>query len=111
MAGNNLVFWLVITVILLTCMPPASAYTLGVFGNANEDDTIDLKDVEYTASVVLGLDDQTQFADAKYDGEIDILDVTQIELIMLGKEEELTVFDADDRIVTMRRDASGTGSG
>ena len=107
MAGNNLVFWLVITVILLTCMPPASAYTLGVFGNANEDDTIDQKDVEYTASVVLGLDDQTQLADAKYDGEIDILDVTQIELIMFGKEEELTVFDADDRIVTVPQPIDG----
>ncbi|HJH28503.1 MAG TPA: ABC transporter substrate-binding protein [Methanosarcinaceae archaeon] len=103
MTGNNFLFGLVITVILLTCMPVASAstYTLGVFGNANEDDTIDLKDVEYTTSVVLGLDDQTQLADAKYNGEINILDVTQTELIMLGKEKELTVFDADDKIVTV----------
>ncbi len=57
MTGNNLVFCVVITAILLTCMPVASAseeYTLGVFGNANEDDTIDLNDVEYTASVLLG---------------------------------------------------------
>ena len=103
MAGNNSVFWLVITVILLTCMPPASAYTLDVFGNANEDDTIDLNDVEYTASVVLGLDDQTQLADAMYDGEIDILDVTQIELIMLGQEKELTILDSADRIVTVKK--------
>ena len=103
MTGNSLVFGLVITTVLLTCMPAASAYTLGIFGNANEDDTIDQKDVEYTASVVLGLDDQTRLADAKYDGEIDILDVTHTELIILGMEKELTLVDADDRIVNVNK--------
>ncbi|MCD4844788.1 MAG: ABC transporter substrate-binding protein [Methanosarcinales archaeon] len=101
MTGNNLLFGVVITAILLICVPSASAYTLGVFGNANEDDTIDLKDVEYTESIILGLDDQTQLADAKYDGEINIFDVMQIEQIMLGQEKELTVMDIDDRIVTV----------
>lgn len=105
MTYNKFLFGLVITAIVLSCVPAsaASAYTLGIFGNANEDDTIDQKDVEYTASVVLGLDDKTQFADAKYDGEIDILDVTQIELIMLGQEKELTLIDQADRIVTVSR--------
>lgn len=105
MTCNKFLFGLVITAIVLSCVPAsaASAYTLGVFGNSNEDDTIDQKDVEYTASVVLGLDDQTQLADAKYDGEIDILDVTQIELIMLGQEKELTLIDQADRIVTVSR--------
>ncbi|MGP8330205.1 MAG: ABC transporter substrate-binding protein [Methanosarcinaceae archaeon] len=105
MTGNSLVLWLVITAILLTCMPIASSsvYTLGVFGNANEDDTIDLNDVEYTRSIVLGLNDQTQLADAKYDGEIDILDVTQTELIVLGMEKKLTLVDADDRIITVNK--------
>ena len=105
MTGNKFLFGLIITAILLTCVPASASgeHTLGIFGNANEDDTIDLKDVEYTASVVLGLDDQTQLADAKYDGEVDILDVTQIELIMLGQEKELTVIDQADRIVTVSR--------
>lgn len=105
MTCNKFLFGLVITAIVLSCVPAsaASAYTLGIFGNANEDDTIDQKDVEYTASVVLGLDDKTQFADAKYDGEIDILDVTQIELIMLRQEKELTLIDQADRIVTVSR--------
>ncbi|NOR47422.1 MAG: ABC transporter substrate-binding protein [Methanosarcinaceae archaeon] len=105
MTYNKFLFGLVITAIVLSCVPAsaASAYTLGIFGNANEDDTIDQKDVEYTASVVLGLDDKTQFADAKYDGEIDILDVTQIELIMLRQEKELTLIDQADRIVTVSR--------
>ncbi|HJH32666.1 MAG TPA: iron ABC transporter substrate-binding protein [Methanosarcinaceae archaeon] len=103
MTGNRFLLGLVITVILLVSVPSASAYTLGVFGNANEDETVDLKDVEYAASVVLGLDDQTQLADAKCDGEIDILDVTQIELIMLGKEKKLTLLDMIDRTVTIPR--------
>ncbi|HJH32529.1 MAG TPA: hypothetical protein C5S50_10250 [Methanosarcinaceae archaeon] len=85
---------LVTTVLLLTCVPAAASdYTLGIFGNANEDDTIDMQDVEYTEHIVLGLNDQTQLADAKYDGEINILDWTQIELIMLGQEKELTFLD------------------
>ncbi|WP_305064525.1 ABC transporter substrate-binding protein [Methanococcoides sp.] len=105
MTGNNFLFGLVITAILLTCVPASAAsdYTLDIFGNANEDDTIDLKDVEYTASVVLGLDDQTQLADAKYDGEIDILDVTQIELIILGREKEMTFLDIFDEAVTVNK--------
>ncbi|HJH30690.1 MAG TPA: hypothetical protein C5S50_00490, partial [Methanosarcinaceae archaeon] len=86
---------------------PASAasgeYTLGIFGNANEDDTIDLKDVEYTERIILGLDDQTQLTDAKYDDKVDILDVTQIELIMLGGEKELTIMDSADRTVTIKK--------
>jgi len=102
MAGNKFWIGMVITAILLTCVPSASAYTLGVFGNSNEDDTIDQKDVEYTASIVLGLDDQTQLADAKYDHKIDILDVTQIELIIIGMEKELTIIDSADRIVTVQ---------
>jgi len=93
---------LVITAILLTCMP-ASAYTLGVFGNANEDGTIDQNDVKYTTSVVLGLDNQTRLADAKYNGEINVLDVTQTELIILGMEKKLTLVDADDRVVTVNK--------
>jgi iron complex transport system substrate-binding protein len=105
MTGNKFLFGLVITAILLTCVPASASgeYTLCIFGNANEDDTIDLKDVEYTASVVLGLDDQTQLADAKYNGETDILDLTQIELIMLRQEKELTLLDMIDRTVTIPR--------
>jgi len=103
MTGNKLLFGLVITAILVSFVPALALeeYTLGIFGNANEDDIIDLKDVEYTASVVLGLDDQTQLADAKYDGEIDVLDVTQTELIILGMEKELTILDSADRAVTI----------
>lgn len=105
MTFNNLVLWLFITAILLTGMPIASSsvYTLDIFGNANEDDTIDLNDVEYIRSIVLGLNGRIELADAKYDGEIDILDVTQTELIILGREKKLTLVDADDRIITVNK--------
>ena len=104
MTGNQFLLVLVITAILLGSVPSASAsgeYTLGIFGNTNEDDTIDLKDVECTQRIILGLNDQTQLADSKYDEQINILDVTQIELIMLGKEKELTFIDATENPATV----------
>jgi iron complex transport system substrate-binding protein len=42
-------------------------------------------------------------ADAKYDGEINPLDFVQIKLIIVGKEKELTLIDAADRIVTVKK--------
>ena len=103
MKGNCFLLGLVITAILLTCVPVSASdeYTLDIFGNANEDDTIDQKDVEYITSVILGLDDQTRLTDAKYDGEVDILDMIQTELIILGKENELTIDDGTGDAVTV----------
>jgi iron complex transport system substrate-binding protein len=101
MTGNSFLFGLFITAILLVSVPASGEYTLGIFGNANEDDTIDQKDVEYTTSVILGLDDQTRLADAKYDGKVDIFDVIQTELIILGKEKELTIDDGTGEAVTV----------
>jgi iron complex transport system substrate-binding protein len=82
-----------ITMLLLALPAGAADYTLGVFGNANGDDTIDMVDVTYTERIIMELNDETQLADAKYDGEIDILDVTQIELIILGRDKEMTMID------------------
>lgn len=72
---------------------------LSILGNANEDGTIDLKDVEYTESIILGSGNRTQFADATGDNSIDMLDVTKIELIKLGKAKELTLVDGVGRQV------------
>ncbi|MEA1864642.1 MAG: ABC transporter substrate-binding protein, partial [Euryarchaeota archaeon] len=78
---------------LLLLAPPvaASDYTLGIFGNANEDDTINMQDVTYTELIILEYRDKTELSDAKYDGKINMQDVTQIELVILGKEKEVTV--------------------
>ena len=79
--------------LLFCCALPAAAsdFTLEVFGNANEDDTINMQDVTYTELIILEYRDQTELADGKYDGKINMQDVTQIELVILGKEKEITV--------------------
>ena len=76
-------------------------YVLGIYGNANEDDTIDMRDVTYTKLVIFGKKPETELADAYYDDEVDVLDVVQIKLIILGRESELTLIDSADRIVTV----------
>ena len=92
------------TIMLLLALPAAASdFTLGVFGNANEDDTINMQDVTYTELIILEYRDQTELSDAKYDGKINMQDVTQIELVILGKEKEITVLDSADKIVTLNQ--------
>ena len=100
-------------VIMLMLVLPAAAsdYTLDIFGNANEDGTINMQDVTYTELIILEYKDQTQLADAKYDDRINMQDVTQIELIILGKEKELTFIDSHEgyprNIVTVDKPVVG----
>ena len=68
-------------------------YVLGVYGNANEDDTIDMRDLTYVKLIFFGKKPETELADAKYDGKINPLDFIQIKLIIVGKEKELTLLD------------------
>nr|CBH36778.1 putative iron(III) ABC transporter, periplasmic binding protein [uncultured archaeon] len=76
-------------------------YVLDIYGNANEDDTIDMRDLTYVKLIFFGKKPETELADAKYDGKINPLDFIQIKLIIVGKEKELTVVDAADRTVTL----------
>jgi len=78
-------------------------YILEIYGNANEDDTIDMRDFTYTARIILGLEEETDLADANFDGEITVGDMAQIGLIILGREHELTLIDSCDRIVTVSK--------
>ena len=98
MMNKYFLFGITITLMLLACMSASAAATetLCIFGNANEDDTINMEDVECTERIILGLNDQTQLADAKYDDRINMQDVTQIELIILGKEKEITLIDSHE---------------
>ena len=92
------------TMMLLLASAAASEdYTLGIFGNANEDDTINMQDVTYTELIILEYRDRTELADAKYDGKINMQDVTQIELIILGRELELTLIDSADGTVMVNK--------
>ncbi len=76
---------------------------LDIYGNANEDDAIDMRDFTYTARIILGLEDETTLADADYGGDVNVGDMTQIGLIILGRENELTLVDSADRIVTVNK--------
>ena len=76
-------------------------YVLDVYGNANEDDTIDMRDLTYVKLIFFGKKPETELADAKYDGKINPLDFIQIKLIIVEKEKELTVVDSADAIVTV----------
>jgi iron complex transport system substrate-binding protein len=78
-------------------------YVLGIYGNANEDDTIDMRDLTYVKLIFFGKKSETELADAKYDGKINPLDFIQIKLIIVGKEKELTVVDSADKIVTLNK--------
>ncbi len=77
--------------------------TLDIYGNANEDDIIDMRDLTFTARMILRLEDATTLADANYDGRISVADMTQIGLIVLGRESKLTLVDGADRIVTVNK--------
>jgi len=94
---------IVMSLLLLALPAAASDFTLGVFGNANGDDTVNMQDVTYTELIILEYKDATQLADAKYDVRINMQDVTQIELVILGKEKELTILDSADRTVTVNK--------
>ena len=78
-------------------------YVLGIYGNANEDDTIDMGDVVYIKLAIFGKKPKTELCDAKYDGRINVLDIIQTKLIILGKEKELTIIDDLDEIVTITK--------
>jgi iron complex transport system substrate-binding protein len=78
-------------------------YVLEIYGNANEDDTVDMRDLTYVKLIFFGKKPETELADAKYDGKINPLDFIQIKLIIVGKEKELTIVDSADRIVTVNK--------
>ena len=78
-------------------------FVLGIYGNANEDDTIDMRDLTYVKLIFFGKKPETELADAKYDGKINPLDFIQIKLIIVGKEKEITFVDARGEAVTVKK--------
>ena len=80
----------------------SSEYVLKIYGNANEDDTIDMRDVTYIKLVIFGKKPETEFCDANYDGRVSMLDVVQTKLIIVGKAGEITLVDLVDRTVTVQ---------
>lgn len=93
--------WLALC-ICFTILPSAAYdFTLGVFGNANMDDTLDEHDVAFVREIMAGTKDVTEFADADYNGKIDKRDINQIESIISGNETLLTIRDGVGRNLTL----------
>ena len=92
---------------LLASPALASAGYSKIYGNANEDDVLDMRDVTYIKLVIFGKKPATTFADANYDGKISMLDVGQTKLIILDKEKKLTIIDMNDRTVTVSKPIEG----
>ena len=90
------------TILLISPALASGVDTLEIYGNANEDDTIDMRDLTYVKLIFFGKKTETELADAKYDGKLNPLDFIQIKLIIVGKEKEITVVDTADRIVTVK---------
>jgi len=94
------VVFAVLACISLNIVPAITAdFTLGIFGNANMDDTIDEEDIEYVQGILDGTNDETELSDANYDGQIDKDDIVQIKSIIDGVEKELTVLNSGSGLV------------
>ncbi|MCK4736505.1 MAG: ABC transporter substrate-binding protein [Methanophagales archaeon] len=101
---------IVLCSMLLVALPAIAATSeiyepgpLDVFGNANGDDIIDMRDTTYIKLAIFGKKPKTDLADANNDGKVSMLDVGQTKLIILGKEKKLTLIDDLGRIVTVNK--------
>ena len=88
---------------IATAASEDDSHPLGIYGNANEDDTIDMRDTTYIKLAIFGKKSKTDWADANYDGKISMLDVGQTKLIILGKEKKLILIDDLGTIVTLTK--------
>jgi|WetSurMetagenome_2_1015567.scaffolds.fasta_scaffold02141_9 iron complex transport system substrate-binding protein len=87
---------------LIPSAQAAASFTLNIFGNANMDDTIDEKDIDYIEGVIKGTNEATNLSDANYDGTVDDRDIDQVKRIMKNDEESLTLIDSAGRTVTLK---------
>ena len=95
------------SILLVSNLPAIAAdqtdEPLGIYGNANEDDTIDMRDTTYIKLAIFGKKPKTDLGDANYDGKVSMLDVGQTKLIILGKEKKLTYIDVFGEAETVKK--------
>ena len=65
---KNHMAWMALSIIFTILPSAAYDFTLGVFGNANMDDTIDEGDIASVREIIAGTKDVTEFADADNNG-------------------------------------------
>lgn len=59
---------------------------LAVYGNADNNDSIDQKDIDYIQDVIDGKKDRTELCDANHDGKIDAADIQQVKDLIAKKD-------------------------
>jgi len=64
---------------------------LMVFGNANNDDYIDSKDIDTLREIIEGDLDETKYADANQDGKIDEKDIQKVQDIIDKKTDKVFI--------------------
>ncbi|MHC1635003.1 MAG: hypothetical protein ACXQTS_00020 [Candidatus Methanospirareceae archaeon] len=90
-----------ITTSTTTTASSVEGEVLKIYGNANEDDTVDMRDVTYIKLVIFGKKPKTALCDANHDGKVSGLDVVQTKLIIVGKEARLTFVDSEGEVKTI----------
>ncbi|NPV62680.1 MAG: ABC transporter substrate-binding protein [Methanotrichaceae archaeon] len=78
-----------------------SDFILNIYGNANMDQAIDQRDVDYVDAMINGTVKSCDLADANRDGTIDQADIAQVEAIIAGDETILIVKDTANRTVSI----------
>ena len=98
--GTMLLIWIPVTGLAAVNL---KGHILGIFGNANHDGVIDMRDVTHTERIIQGLESSQPLADSTYDGKVDASDITQTEKVIVGRETALTILDNDGDAVTVPR--------
>lgn len=83
-----------------------SSIRLQVFGNANEDDVIDQRDINLIQDVIDGRGAKGNLTDANIDGIINQKDIDQVQAIIEHRETRLYYVDVDGHNVSVHQPVS-----
>ena len=64
-------------------------FAVQIMGNANMDQVVNEKDIEYIKGIIEGKEKKTPLADANNDGKIDEADISQVEKIISGNPDTI----------------------
>ncbi|MEM2943906.1 MAG: ABC transporter substrate-binding protein [Methanomassiliicoccales archaeon] len=70
-------------------------FALEIYGNANLDERIDEKDIEFLEKIVSGQENETDFADANRDGVINQEDIDQVRVLVNGTASFIWILDGN----------------
>lgn len=77
-------------------------FSLEVFGNANGDELVDEKDLEFIRSIIEGRSNATAYSDANRDGKIDEEDLNQVKALIEGRASYIWMLDGNGEPVRVR---------